>query len=160
MRGSLPLRALVACVALAASGCSIDTAVFVTGDLASVSVEVQSSALGAALGGGFDLELYLGERASGPSTITLDAFRLTTVGGDALVDPLPLSTPLTFPLTVEPTVGVTVPFVIDPGPDLISTAERDALCAAGQVVVRGSFRDSLQTASTLVVSDPVPPSCP
>lgn len=162
MRSATPRLGLGLALALGGLGCKPDTAVFVEARITAPSIEVQELVLGTALAGGFELSLHLGDRASGPSTVTLDSFRIVAAGGaEVVVDPLPVDTVLSFPTTVTPGSTVTAAFVLDTGADLLPAETQGALCAAGDLQIVGSITDSLQSGSTPVQSEKVAASgCP
>ena len=145
-------------------GCvNTDAAVFVAPTLSSPAATVTSSVLGTGVtGGAFSLDLHLGARASGPSTVTLGAFSILDAEEmNSIVSPLSVQTDTTFPATVQPDSDVTASFQFDTGAKLFPTAVGAQLCASAGVVIGGIIDDSLAGRSTPVYSDVFHPSgCP
>jgi hypothetical protein len=138
--------------------CGDKGAVSLSVDIQQATVTVQSGALGATLGGGFELELALGPEASGPTTVTLGSFALQTASGSPLIDPVMVDAgATTFPLVVNKGGDQTVTFTLSSTKQLTS-ADHDALCA-GPVVIVGSVMDSLKGGTDPVRSAPITPTC-
>lgn len=120
------------------------------------TVSVQNGALGATLGGGFQLEFALGSEASGSTTVTLGSFALQTAGGVALVDPLQVDAGGTsFPLVIGKGDTQTVTFTLSSKAVITNSA---AICA-GQVRIVGSVMDSLKGGTDPVQSAVITPTC-
>ncbi|MFT3774406.1 MAG: hypothetical protein QM820_54295 [Minicystis sp.] len=148
-----PLFLMAAAPLLA--GCpNTDTAVFVEPSVASPTLTVAGSALGASVSGGFTLSLHLGARASGPSAVSLGQFAIQDATQTAdIVSPLTLDSGSTsLPVTVEPDSDVQVALTFDTGAKLLPADVKDKLCAAAGVVITGTLQDSLQDTSTPVDS--------
>lgn len=140
-------------------GCNTDAAVFVDPTVESPKASVMGGALGVELTGGFTLDLHLGARASGSSTVSLGEFELVT-GADKspVVSPLPIAGDKSFPLTVDQDSDVVVQFTFDTGKDPLPSSDKDALCGSGGVAVKGTIQDSLAGSSTPVFSASFDPS--
>lgn len=154
-------RAALLLVLATTPACNLDTAIFVDGTLLAPSLSVESVLLGTKLGGGFDLDLHLGARASGPSTTSVLSFSLVDAAGVGLVDPLAVVAdgPVQN-LTIEPDTTTTIAFTVS-GDDLVPSETVDAICGAGTVQFRGTFSDSLASAPTPLASDLFAPTgCP
>jgi hypothetical protein len=136
-------------------GCvNTDTSVFVTPTITSPSAKVQMGALGATVTGAFDLDLHLGARASGPSTVTLGEFNILDAEQHGSILPAPLSVTgsLTSPIVVQPNSDEDDDFTFDTGNGTEPTSVVTALCAPAGVVISGVFQDSLTGMSTPVSS--------
>jgi hypothetical protein len=137
-------------------GCvNTDPAVFVAPTLTNPSAAVGMEVLGTTLNGGFELELHLGARASGASSVTIGEFSLVQPDQSTMVlSPLPgLTASPTFPVMVQPNSSVGVAFTFSTGENLLSTAEESTICdSPGGLVVSGVLQDSLQDTSTPVYS--------
>jgi len=104
-------------------------------------VSAQDGALGATVGGGFELKFELGPEASGSTTVTLGSFAVQSLAGASLVDSLKLDPGSTsFPLVVNKGSSKTVTFTLTSS-KVLNMDERAALCA-GQVKIVGSVVDT------------------
>jgi hypothetical protein len=147
----LPVLAVLA-------GCiNTDPAVFVDPTLsapaATVSCPVPASctSFGFSVSGGFDLDLHLGARASGPSTVTLESFSILDAQmKGAIVPVLMVTSSIPFPATVQPNSDVTPTFTFSTGTATQAGSEYSAICDAAGVVIGGTIQDSL------LVSTPTP----
>ena len=146
---------------LLASGCvNTDPAVFVDAEISAPGAIVSAVALGTTLEGSFTLDLHLGARASGPGSVSAEAFLITNA--DQSVDILPslevvADKPL--PVTVEPDSDVAVAFRFNTGATTLPAEKKDELCAVGGLRIKAVLKDSLQGGATPVVSVPFPPTC-
>jgi hypothetical protein len=155
---------LLALLALAAplAGCpNTDTAVFVDPTITAPAATVSGSALGTAItGGSFHLNLHLGARASGPSTVTLGAFSITDASKtNTIVSALDVATSTTFPATVEPDSDVDADFTFETGSKLLAGELKDKLCDPAGVVIHGTIDDALLGTSTPMDSPVFMPTC-
>ena len=153
---------LLAAMALPLAGCpDDDAAVFVEASIASPSATVEQETLGTVLGGGFELALHLGPRASGPSQVTPSAFTVQSADQtQTLVPTLGITATPSFPVEVGLDSDVVVQISFGTGDGLLPAATYDEVCNAGELVISGAIQDSLQEASTTVVSSPfLPDGC-
>jgi hypothetical protein len=159
MRKASSVFCLAALALAGLAGCNTDTAVFVDPTVETPKVAVQAGLLGVGVSGSFTLDLHLGARASGSSTVTLGEFELVT-GKDKspVVSPLPLVGDKDFPLTVDQDSDVLVHFTFDSGKNPLPQSDEPALCGAGGVAVKGTIQDSLAGSSTPVFSASIDPS--
>jgi hypothetical protein len=159
MRKAISVAAAVG--GLAASGCiDTDAAVFVDATLSAPSATVTSNTLGTSVAGSFALQLHLGPRASGPGTVSAEAFAITNADQSVEIIPLEPAADRALPVTVEPDSDVGITFNFNTGADLLPAAKRDELCAAGGLRIKAVLRDSLQGGgATPAVSDVFQPSC-
>jgi hypothetical protein len=154
-RGVRALTLLFIVVAAAPLGGCINTdpSVFVTPTIMAPSAMVQSGVLGATVAGAFDLDLHLGPRASGPSTVTLGEFSiLDAEQKGSIVMPLSLTGSLESPIVVQPNSDEDDDFTFDTGNMTEPTSVGSELCASAGVVISGAFQDSLTGMSTPVAS--------
>jgi hypothetical protein len=137
-------------------GCvNTDPAIFVAPTLANPTAVVGSGVLGTALTGTFILELHLGARASGASTVTIGEFSLVESNQSTpIVSPLPnLSASPAFPVVVQPNSTASVDFTFGTGVNLLPAADEAMICnSPGGLVVSGVLQDSLQDTATPVYS--------
>jgi hypothetical protein len=135
-------------------GCvNTDPSVFVTPTITAPSAVVQMGALGATVTGAFDLDLHLGARASGPSTVTLGEFSiLDAQQHGSIVTPLSLTGSLESPIIVQPNSDEDDDFTFDTGTMTEPMSVTSELCASAGVVIGGAFQDSLTGMSTPVAS--------
>jgi hypothetical protein len=155
MNPSARSSGLVVFSLLAFCGCGSEGVASLIGNLERPSLDVTRSALGADATGGFELVLFRGEYAAGPTQVSIGAFAIERDGTE-LYSPLALDSSTTFPVSVG--VGETkrIPFTFDVSPDV---AEADALCA-GPLAFRGSVSDTLgKNRPTTLVSGEVTPAC-
>jgi hypothetical protein len=119
-----------------------------------------SGVLGASLNGGFTLDLHLGARAAGPSTVSNPEFSILDAQamGD-IVSPLSVTGDKMFPLTVQPDSDAIIHFTIATGTTTLPMSEEMSLCAPGGVQIKGVFNDSLGAPQTPVYSGPFKPTC-
>ena len=145
---------LVALLGLGALGpaCNLDAAVFVEPTIESPRLAIEGGVLGSALKGEFTLTLHLGARASGPSEVSFGAFSLVDADGQVVLDGLPVEPSRPSPITVEPDSDEVVVFTIDSGDEPVADALAAAICA-GDLAVRGTLEDSLESGSSPVESD-------
>ena len=145
---------------LTLASCNLDAAVFVDPSITMPTLTVQKVALGTTLAGGFNLELHLSARASGPSNVTVGSFSLRTANQQTVLVPnLPVTTHPASPIGVAENSTQTVEVAIDTMSATLDASAHDAICA-GQVVVTGTITDSLETSPTSVTSAPFTPQCP
>ena len=147
------------------TGCvSTDTSIFVVPTISSPAAAVASSALGTGItSGSFGLNLHLGPRASGQSTVTLGEFSiLDATMTTPIVTPLDVAGDMTFPVTVAPDSDVITHFTFGTGNTTLKPSVAMALCASAGVVVSGAIDDSLAGKQDPVYSDGLPTSsgCP
>jgi hypothetical protein len=155
MKPSARSAALLVLAVLSLSGCGSEGVASLTGNLERPSLEVTRSAVGADAAGGFELVLFLGAYAEGPTQVSIGAFAIERDGTE-LYSPLSLDTATRFPVSVG--VGETkrIPFTFEVSPD---PAEAEALCA-GPLAFRGSVSDTLgKNRPTTLVSGEVTPTC-
>ena len=147
-------------------GCiNTDPAVFVDPTLSAPTATVTSAPLGTTLSGSFDLDLHLGPRASGPSTVTLGEFSIEDAAQTAPIgSSLTVASSTTFPVTVQLDSDVDADFTFGIGADgagTVTSTVATQLCAAAGVVISGTIHDSLMDTSTPTVSPVFHPSgCP
>ncbi len=150
---SLALLLVAATVPL--TGCvSTDPSIFVAPTISSPAVTVESSALGTGItSGGFSLDLHLGPRAAGSSTVTLGEFSiLDATMTTPIVPTLDVTSTTTFPVTVAPGSDVTASFTFGGTATLMPPAPME-LCASAGVVIGGTVDDSLAGKQTPMYSD-------
>jgi hypothetical protein len=148
---------LVLALPLGLSSCGDKSAVSLTVVMDQATVTAQDGALGAALGGGFELKFALGPEASGSTTVTLGSFAVQNASGAALVDPVEvMASGASFPLVIEKGGNQAVTFTLSP--KTLKQADRDALCA-GQVKIVGTVMDSLKGGTDAVSSELLTPTC-
>jgi hypothetical protein len=150
------------------AGCpNTDPAVFVDPSITSPSLELSpSGGLGQGImGGGFTLDLHLGARAAGPSTVTLGS--ISVLDGQmhgAIVPSLDVSAGADFTTgkgVVEPDSDLVVTFVVPPATATLTSATVTQLCASADVVIGATLDDSLRGTSVPVYSSPFHPTgCP
>ncbi len=153
---------LLAALAAPLAGCpDDDAAVFVEASIASPAAGVGKETLGTVLGGSFELALHLGPRASGPSQVSPGAFAIQSADQtQTLVPTLAISSVPSFPVDVGIDSDVVVQVSFGTGDGLLPADSYDEICAAGELVISGAIQDSLQDASTTVVSSPfLPDGC-
>jgi hypothetical protein len=147
------------------TGCvSTDTSIFVVPTIASPTVTVKSGALGTGITAvSFALDLHLGPRADGESTVTLGEFNIVdaTMTTD-IGKPLNVIGDMMFPVIVLPGSDVDTNFTLDPtAMTTLSGPDAMALCAAAGVVIGGAVDDSLAGNHDPVYSAVFKPSgCP
>jgi len=148
------LATAFALVGLATLGtaCNLDAAVFVEPSIESPRLALEGGVLGSSLAGEFTLTLHLGARASGPSEVTFGAFSLVDANGEVVLDGLPVAPSRPSPIAVEPDSDEIVVFTIDSGDEPIADAIATAICA-GEVAIRGTLEDSLESGSSPVESE-------
>jgi hypothetical protein len=154
-------RAFAVCACIGALACADRSHVTLSASIQDAQVEVEALTLGTRLGGTFDLDLQLGDKADGTTEVSLETFSLVR-HSDA--------TPLVAPLPVTP-VGETLPISVGKGDrrsvsfsigndDLLSADALVQICAA-EVAIIGAISDSLSGGrTTSLESGPVTPICP
>jgi hypothetical protein len=145
-------------IAAVLAGCiNTDAAVFVEPTISSPAMTVMGSALGTGItSGSFHLDLHLGARASGPSTVSLVSFAILDAQMQQdIVDPLMATSSTPFPATVQPDSDVNADFTFNTGAALLPAAKGTALCASAGVVIRGTIQDSLMGATPTTRYSPV-----
>jgi hypothetical protein len=155
-----PWLALAALGVFGGSGCADKSLISLSAALEAPTVEVTKGTLGSELGGGFDLRMSLGSKASGATEVSLGSFAIVRASdASGLVDPLPVAaTGQAFPVTVAAGQTVVVAFQIG-GTALLTTAEGDALCAE-PVQIIGALTDTLGGDHTISLrTESVTPSC-
>ena len=135
-----------------ATACNLDPAVFVEPAIESPRLALEGGVLGSALAGEFTLTLHLGARASGPSEVSFGAFSLVDADGVLVLDGLPVDPSRPSPITVEPDSDEVVVFTIDSGDEPIADSIAAAICA-GDLAIRGTLEDSLESGSSPVESE-------
>jgi hypothetical protein len=155
------LHALLLALAAPLLGCvNTDTAIFVDPTLSDPTATVTAGALGTSLSGSFTLDLHLGARAAGPSTVTLGQFSLLDATQTTTIVPsLTLTDDVPFPATVDQNSDVVAHFTFNTGVDPLPATDKTALCAAGGVVVSGTIVDSLAGRSVPVSTGTFTPTC-
>lgn len=147
------LFALLSSAALALSGCSLDTAVFVQPGIDDPEVKVVNGVLGLTLEGSFSLRLHLGPRASGPSEVNLGVWSLASANDQApIASPLAVKTTAALPITVDKGRDVTTPFTLDEASKLLPFDAKAKLCDEAGLVILGTLDDSLASAPTPLLS--------
>jgi hypothetical protein len=144
---------LAACV-------NTDTAVFVAPTLTAPSATVTMVTFGTSLTGSFTLDLHLGARAAGPSTVTNPAFSI--VDAQATGDIVSLSSVMgdkSFPLIVQPDSDTIVHFTFDSGNNPLMKSDYMPLCMPAGVQIKGAVTDSLGAPQTPFYSGPFNPTC-
>jgi hypothetical protein len=140
-----------------------DPAVFVAPTITAPAAMVVSAALGTGItNGAFNLDLHLGARASGPSTVKLGEFSILDAQQTGpIVSPLNVTSSTSFPVTVQQDSDVNAAFTFDTGSALLKSSVATQLCAAAGVVISGTIDDSLSGTSAGATS-PVfhPAGCP
>jgi hypothetical protein len=134
------------------TACNLDPAVFVEPAIESPRLALTGGVLGSSLTGEFTLTLHLGARASGPSEVAFGAFSLVDANGEVVLDGLPVAPSRPSPIAVEPDSDELVVFTIDSGDEPIDDALATAICA-GEIAIRGTLEDSLESGSSPVESD-------
>jgi hypothetical protein len=151
----LALPLILAAAPLAAC-VNTDKAIFVSPTISSPTATVTMVTFGTSLTGGFTLDLHLGARAAGPSTVSDPQFKFldAQANGD-VVSPIPVTGDMTFPLTVQPDSDTVVHFTFDTGTKPLPMADGDMmhLCAPAGVVLGGVFNDSLMGSGTQTTVD-------
>ncbi len=143
-------------------GCiNTDTAIFVAPTLSAPEAMVSEGALGTNLSGSFSLDLHLGARAAGPSTVTLGQFAiLDATQTTTIVPALTLTDNVAFPATVQPGGSdVVAEFTFNTGVDPLPSSAKAGLCGGADVVISGAIEDSLAGRSVPVTSPSFQPTC-
>jgi hypothetical protein len=149
---------LVLPFALVCAACGSKGAVSLLANCEKPSLDVQQSALGSSLGGGFELVLELGEYAEESTEVSLGGFGLFR-GDEELVSALPFSSSVDFPLSVGPGDSKRVVLSIESG-DTYESGVADALCSGG-IRYEGAVTDTLGGGKpTPAASAEFTPSCP
>ncbi len=151
------LALLLLCAAAPLSACiNTDPAIFVDPTFTMASATVTTGPLGTGItGSSFVLDLHLGARAAGPSTVSMPEFSIKDAKGVTdIVSPLVVSSgDLTFPATVQQDSDVIGHFTFDTGANkTLNPMVGTELCASGGVTLGGVVDDSLSGRST-----PIPP---
>jgi hypothetical protein len=162
----LALPLVLAAVPLAAC-VNTDQAVFVTPTMTAAAATVTVTNVGgvpfaATVTGSFTLDLHLGARAAGPSTVSMVEFSIEDAHAMAdIVSPLSVTGDMTFPLTVQPDSDSIIHFTFDTGGKTLPPSDGDMthLCAPAGVQIKGVFNDSLAAPQTPVYSGPFMPTC-
>jgi hypothetical protein len=161
---ALAAASTAAALAMAASGCiDTDAAVFVEPSIAAPEATVSSNALGTGLTASFALKLHLGSRASGPSSVAVRTFAITSADQKtSIVQPLPAETTTALPVEVAPDSDVTVAFTVDTGAEggTLPAEAAAALCAAEGIRITGAIEDSLEDGATPLTSEVFHARCP
>ena len=150
------LALLLVAAAVPLTGCvSTDPSIFVAPTISSPAATVSSSVLGTGItGGSFSLDLHLGPRADGSSTVTLGEFSiLDATMTTSIVSPLDVTSTTTFPVTVAPGSDVHASFTFGTGNTRLPASDAMELCASAGVVIGGAVDDSLAGKQTPVYSD-------
>lgn len=154
----MPSRAPFRLIFLLAAGlpaCGSKESVALGASIFDPSVEVERSAVGSDVTGGFELELTLGDYAEDSTQVTLGTFAIQRDGVDVLA-PLSLGgTEFPVTLAVGSVQRFSLTFLQSPPLDVA-----DSLCE-GDLEFFGSLTDSLSgDRSTTVRSGAFEPSCP
>ncbi len=153
------LRPLFALPILLAACVNTDAAVFVEPTITSPTATVAGGALGVTITGNFTLDLHLGPRATGPSTVTLGAFSILDAGQKAAITSIQIgSTSPQFPATVELDSDVTAAMPFDLGKKTLPPDAKAKLCDAAGVIIGGTIQDSLLGGSTPFFSPIIHPA--
>jgi hypothetical protein len=147
-------------------GCvNTDPAVFVDPTMSSPSLTVGTvSVLEMGItAASFSLDLHLGARAAGPATVKLVGFSvLDSTMANELVPTLEVEAASGYEdgvATVEQNSDLVTSFALPPmTPEMLTSAQIMTLCAAGEVVISGTFSDSLKGTNTTVYSPAFTPS--
>jgi hypothetical protein len=159
-RGVRFLTMLLLLAAVPLAGCiNTDTAIFVAPTISAPEADVMLAAdmLGSTLTGGFHLDLHLGARASGSSTVSIIDFSIVDAQQQgAIVPTLNVTSSTPFPATVQQDSDVNADFTFGSGTAFLTPDAKTGLCAAAGVIIEGSFRDSLESGtSTTPAASPV-----
>lgn len=155
------LAPICAFLATFACSCASKDAVSVSASLgnASVAISQPPGGLVSNLSGSFDISLELGKRASDSTDVTLTNFSLVgaTNDSDLLGKPLSFTSTPPSPVHLAPGDSTTVHLSLEspssPGkPVEISKAEANSICAAGQLKIIGTLKDS--AGETIQVASP------
>ena len=121
--------AVLTVLSLPLAGCpDDDAAVFVEASIASPAATVEQETLGTVLGGGFDLALHLGPRATGPSQVSVGAFGLQNAEqSSTLVPTLSLAASPSFPVEVGIDSDVVVAVSFGTGDGLLPAQPYDEI---------------------------------
>jgi hypothetical protein len=159
--GAVRLPALLLVLAAPLLGCvNTDTAIFVDPTLSDPTATVTSLALGTGLSGSFTLDLHLGARAAGPSTVKLGQFALLDATQTTTIVPaLTLTDDVPFPATVDQNSDVIAHFTFNTGVDPLPPADKAQLCATAGVVISGAIEDSLAGRSVPFSTGSFNPTC-
>lgn len=145
------------------AGCiNTDPTVFVAPTISAPAATVTSGVFGASImGGTFHLDLHLGARASGPSTVMLGEFSiLDATMKTTIVSPLNAASTTTFPVTVPQGGDVNADFTFDTGTKPLPMADGTELCTPAGVVIGATFQDSLMAGMSTLADSPVfEPTC-
>jgi hypothetical protein len=153
------LRLLFTLPILLAACVNTDAAVFVDPTIETPVATVAGGALGVTISGNFKLNLHLGPRATGPSTVTLGAFSILDAGQKAAITSIQIgSTSTQFPATVELDSDVTAAMPFDLGGKTLPADAKAKLCDAAGVIIGGTIQDSLLGGSTPFFSPIIHPA--
>jgi hypothetical protein len=148
-----PFR-LILCLSAGLPACGSKGSVALSALISAPRVEVDRSAVGADVEGGFGLELRLGDYAEGSTTVELGTFSIQRDGVDVLT-PLSLGGQ-DFPVSLGPGDSKSFAMTFDQSAALDVA---DSLCE-GDLELTGSFTDSLNDdRPTTVRTSAFEPSC-
>lgn len=156
-------RALLLAVLFSLQSCAAKDAVSISASLANPQVTVAPAPGGlvSTLAGSFEVYLELGARASDGTDVTFSVFSLVRADNDAQVLSAPQGKPLSWiaspapPIRIGPGGKATVQVTIGAdksSPMELPKADKDAVCAAGQLKIVGTIQDSANGSQSLPVS--------
>jgi len=133
--------------------------VFVEPSITAPEATIEGGVLGATVSGSYKLELVLGPRASGPSTVKIGAAAITdALNQQSVVPSISLISDTELPVTVQLDSKVTVGFLFDLEDQTIPQETANALCLPGGVRIAMTLQDSLQDGATTVASNVFKPT--
>jgi hypothetical protein len=148
--------------ALSMVGCfDPDVAVYVDATVSAPSAAVEMSGLVAAMSGSLQLDMHLGPRAEGASTVSLQSLSVTNADRTTtLLDVFAATPEPQFPLEVGVNSDVGVTFTATAADNQLEPEARDELCGAGGLVYVVVLDDSLRGGSVTAASEVFTPTCP
>jgi len=133
--------------------CGSASTVSLSVQLSDEAIQVQDSAFGASLSGGFRLRLELGSEASGSTEVTPGNFELQTEAGERLADLRDAVPDTDYPIELNKGESKQVGYMLNE-----IEVDRAAVCA-GRVRIVGSVMDTLKGATVPVHGVPITPDC-
>ena len=134
-------------------GCGDKSAVSLSANVGSGVVHVENGTFGGSASGSFKLRLSLGPEASGPVKVTPQSFQLLTQAKAVVADQLPITTDTSIPITIGKGENQDVDFAFTG-----ATVDLAVACP-GPLTITGSLEDSTSSASYLVTSPLITPTC-
>ena len=153
---------VLACASLWLGGCDPDAAVFVDASIEGAGLTVTQSSLVTTVGGGFQVRLHLGPRASDASEVGLGAFSLTDGTQEITIrEPLGATTDPSFPVTVDVDSDVLIDVTLAEEDNQMAVDAIDQLCAPAGVRIVVALDDGLRGATISARSTTIlPVGCP